>query len=174
LYAAVEGKGAECPFSGNEKSWVALSSDSSSDMIARQTLHLSLTLPLSKKGEGYNVADARHPESWSTKWPQLCSYFGLKGIGPESGKKGPEVRQYIKENMSTWKKLEKEHGLQSGFADSQRVFPGFEYFLLTQFDFSRQYDMSKMYNVAGFQEERSVMQTWGGVFDRMRQAKIIP
>jgi hypothetical protein len=69
--------------------------------------------------------------------------------------------------------MEKQHGLRNGIADSDLTFQGFEYFLLTQFDFDRQYDMTKMYNT-GFEEERSVMQAWGGVFGRMKAAKIIP
>ncbi|KAF2815733.1 uncharacterized protein BDZ99DRAFT_432442 [Mytilinidion resinicola] len=171
LYRAVEGEGADCPFPGTDASWAAKSNDSSSDMIARQTLHLSLTLPKESKGEGYNVADAKSPETWSSKWPQLCAYFGLKGTAPTS--KSPEVRQYIKEHMKQWSELEAKHGLQKGHADSERTFQGFEYFLLTQFDFDRQYDMTKMYGT-GFEEERSVMGAWGPVFERMKAAKIIP
>jgi hypothetical protein len=171
LYREVEGEGATCPFPGTEKSWKAKSNDSSSDMIARQTLYLSLNLPASAKGEGYNVADARSPETWSSKWPQLCAYFGLKGTAPSP--KSPEVRAYIKEHMSAWQALEKKEGLQTGHADSPKTFQGFEYFLLTQFDFDRQYDMSKMYGT-GFEEERSVMEAWGPVFERMKGAGIIP
>ncbi|ORY06912.1 hypothetical protein BCR34DRAFT_489840 [Clohesyomyces aquaticus] len=170
LWRAVEGEGSECPFPGTQNSWVAKSIDSSSDMIARQTLHLSLS-PSTEKGGGYNVADAKYPSTWETKWPALCSYFGLKGTGPSSNP--PEIRQYIKAHMDTWEKLEKEKGLQTGHADSPRTFPGFEKFLMTHFDFDRQYDMTKMYGT-GFQEERDTLQAWGPVFDRMRQAKIIP
>jgi hypothetical protein len=171
LFREVQGHGAECPFPGTSKSWVAKSNDSSSDMIARQSLHLSLTLPKDRKGEGFNIADARHAESWSTKWPQLCAYFGLKGNGPSNS--AIEVREYIRAHFDTWKAMEKQHGLRNGIADSDLMFHGFEYFLLTQFDFDRQYDMTKMYKT-GFEEERSVMQAWGSVFDRMKAAKIIP
>lgn len=174
LYAAVYGKGAECPFPGTENSWVAKSIDASADMIARQTIHLSLTLPKDHKGEGYNIGDARRAETWKTKWPQLCQYFNLVGVGPESGKVGSEVRKFIKDHLDEWHGLEKTYGLKSGFADSPIVYPGFEKFLLTHFDFDRQYDMSKLYDEAGFREERTVKQTYGGVWDRMRQAKIIP
>lgn len=125
LYAAVEGKGVECPFPGTEKSWINKSNDSSSDMIARQTLHLSLNLPKDMKGEGFNVADARAPETWSTKWPKLCSYFGLKGTGPQKGQ-DLEVRKYINDHIDAWKKLEKEHDLKEGVADSDLTFKGFE------------------------------------------------
>jgi hypothetical protein len=173
LWAEVEGKDSTCPYPGSQKAWVAKSNDSSSDMIARQTLHLSLTLSKSLKGEGFNVADAKEPKSWETKWPELCLYFGLEGVGPPTGKEPTEVRTYIKEHFDIWQKLEKKHDLKSGIADSELTFKGFEYFLLTQFDFDRQYDMTKMYGT-GFTEERSTLKAWGGVFDRMKQAKIIP
>nr|OQO26168.1 hypothetical protein B0A51_03887 [Rachicladosporium sp. CCFEE 5018] len=195
LYASVEGKGAQCPFPGTSKSWVAKSCDSSSDMIARQTLHLSLTLPKAQRGEGFNVADSKQPESWSTKWPVLCDYFGLKGTGPlEEGQSTLEVRKYINDHIADWKKLEEQSGLKKGVADSDLTFKGFEvsptapdfppsvadkwqYFLLTQFDFDRQYDMTKMYSTPKdkpFTEERSTIQAWGLVFDRMRKGKLIP
>ncbi|KAF2465274.1 uncharacterized protein BDR25DRAFT_328677 [Lindgomyces ingoldianus] len=170
LWREVEGEGSECPFPGTEKSWVAKSIDSSSDMISRQTLHLSLSSS-TEKGGGYNVADAKYPSTWSTKWPTLCSYFGLRGTGPVSNP--PEIRKYIKEHMDTWEKLEREKELQTGHADSPKIFPGFEYFLMTQFDFDRHYDMTKMYRT-GFTEERNTAQAWGGVFDRMKKARIIP
>jgi hypothetical protein len=174
LYRAVEGEGAEVPFPGTDKSWVAKSIDSCSDMIARQTLHLSLTLPASSKGEGFNVADATYPTTWETKWPTLCNYFGLKGTGPpKKGTKPLEVRKYINEHIDEWAKLEEKHGLKKGIADSDLTFQGFEYFLMTQFDFDREYDMTKMYGT-GFAEERTPMEAWGPVFDRMRKAKLMP
>ncbi|KAK5117991.1 hypothetical protein LTR62_004035 [Meristemomyces frigidus] len=178
LYASVEGKSAECPFPGTSKSWVAKSNDSCSDMIARQSLHLSLHLPIGQKGEGFNVADAKSPESWSTKWPQLCAYFGLRGTGPpKDGVDAPEMRKYINEHIDAWKTLEQQYGLKKGVADSDLTFQGFEYFLMTQFDFDRQYDMTKTYSTpkeAPFTEERSIMEAWGPVFDRMREGKLIP
>ena len=70
--------------------------------------------------------------------------------------------------------MEERHGLRKVVADSDLTFQGFEYFLLTLFNFGRQYDMTNMYKTAGFKEERTVMQAWGAVFDRMRAAKIIP
>ena len=48
---------------------------------------------------------------------------------------------------------------------------------MTQFDFDRQYDMVKTYSTPSsnpFTEERSVMEAWGPVFDRMRKGKLIP
>ncbi|KAJ4351999.1 uncharacterized protein N0V89_007345 [Didymosphaeria variabile] len=171
LWREIHGPNSSAPFPGTEKSWKALSNDSSSDMIARQTLYLSLNPSKIENGGGYNVADAKEPSSWSKKWPALCSYFDLNGTGPTSDP--PEMRKFIKDNIDVWKRLEKEKGLQTGHADSERTFSGFEYFLMTQFDFDRQYDMSKTY-ATGFSEERDTLEAWSLVFDRMRKARIIP
>ncbi|KAF2638754.1 hypothetical protein P280DRAFT_550854 [Massarina eburnea CBS 473.64] len=171
LWRELHGEGSEAPFPGSEKSWKAMSNDSSADMIARQTLYLSLNPSVVDKGTGYNVADARTPSCWSNKWPIICSYFGLKGTGPASNPR--EIRTFIKENIETWKEVENQKGLQTGHADSPMTFPGFENFTMTQFDFDRQYDMEKMYET-GFSEERDTSRAWSGVFDRMRKAKIIP
>lgn len=172
LWREVEGEGSTCPFPGSQGSWVAKSNDSSSDMIARQTIHLSLTLPKTTKGEGFNVADEKTPRTWETKWPEICTYFGLKGTPPTKSE-STEVRAYIKKNIGTWNKLVEKHGLKTGIADSDKTFAGFEYFLLSQFNFDRQYDLTKMYGT-GFSEERFTLEAWGGVFDRMRKAKMIP
>ena len=68
--------------------------------------------------------------SWETKWPELCSYFGLKGVRPPSKGELTEVRTYIKKHFNLWEKVEKKYGLKSGIADSNLTFKGFEYFLL--------------------------------------------
>jgi hypothetical protein len=170
LWRSVHGAGSACPFPGTARSWKAQSHDSSSDMIARQTLFLSLD-EATEKGGAYNVADAKAPSAWEHKWPVLCALFDLEGTPPPADP--PEIRAFIKQNIETWRMLEGKHGLQKGHADSERVFQGFEYFLMTQFDFDRQYDMSKVYGT-GFTEERGTREAWGGVFERMRAAKIIP
>lgn len=139
-------------------------------MIAQHTIRLSLS-PSTEKGGAYNVADARAPSSWEKKWPILCGYFGLKSTGVTSDP--PEMRKFIKDNIDVWYKLENEKGLQTGHADSPKTFAGFEYYIMTLFDFDRQLDVSKIYGTGG-KEERDTLQAWGGVFDRMRKAKIIP
>jgi hypothetical protein len=152
LYREINGEGAECPFPGTDASWVAMSHDSSADMIARQTLHVCFA-PSTSKGQAFNVGDERPPHCWRDKWPVLCGLFGLRGVKRDEPEP-VEVRRYIKDNCDTWRRMEAKYGLQTGQADNERVFPGFERFLLTMFDTDRQYDMSRMYDEAGFTEER--------------------
>ncbi len=48
---------------------------------------------------------------------------------------------------------------------------------MVQFDFDRQYDMTRMYSTPKsnpFTEERTTEQAWGVVFDRMREGRLIP
>ena len=153
------------------ESWQAKHNLAGADMIAKQTIHLSLHPDTCGHGEAFNTASSPQVETWESEWPQLCAYFGLKGVPPSS--KSPEVRTYINEHLKEWKVLEERHGLRAGIADSDITLPGFEYFHLTQANFDRQYDVTKIQQV-GFDEQHSVMEVWGTTFDRMRESKIIP
>ncbi|KAI9689204.1 MAG: hypothetical protein M1822_000942 [Bathelium mastoideum] len=174
LFREIEGMNARCSFPGNNESWVAKNNDSSGEIIARQALHLSLTLPMRRKGEAFNVADAREPNTWSSKWPAICRYFGLVGTGPRaSPEETVDIRKYIEENLEIWAQMERKYGLKAGMTNSDLAMPGFEHWLLTLFVFDRQFDMTKIHE-AGFQEEGNVVQSWLTSFDRMKAAKIIP
>ncbi|KAI0613757.1 hypothetical protein TUN205_01965 [Pyrenophora tritici-repentis] len=170
LWKEVHGEGADCPFPGTEKVWKALSNDSSSDMIARQTIHLTLS-PDTPKGALYNVADSKTPSSYVEKWPILCSYFGLKATAPRP--EPIDIRGFIADNFETWTKTEEKYGLQKGHAQNDKALFLSEKLLMTKFDFDRHFDMSKIYST-GFTEERDTATAWYSVFDRMRKAKIIP
>lgn len=170
LWKEVHGEGAKCPFPGTAKTWKALNSDSSSDMIARQTIHLTLS-PSTPKGAAYNVSDAKTPQNWETKWPIVCSYFNLEATEPLS--EPIDMRKFINDNTDTWLAMEKKYGLQSGHIDGGRGMQISEHLLMTKFDFDRHLDMTKMYST-GFTEERGPKESWWKVFDRMRKAKIIP
>lgn len=174
LYAAVEGKGAECAFPGNEKSWVIKSNDSSQDIVAKLTIYASLH-PEKSHGERYNAADNEVPGSWSKKWPIICEYFGLIGTPPPAGGSGPQPGKYIEEHLADWKKLEQDKGLQTGRVGNERSFGGFQYFIMSMFDFDRDLDMSKSSALWGDDKiETDVKGAWWKAFDRFRKAKIIP
>ncbi|RDW77751.1 hypothetical protein BP6252_05804 [Coleophoma cylindrospora] len=173
LYASVEGKGATCEFPGTEKSWVIKSNDSSQDIVAKFSIYCSLYLETS--GERYNAADNSVPSSWAEKWPVICEYFGLVGAPPPKGGSGPQPGKYIEEHLEQWKELETQSGLQTGRVGNERSFGGFQYFIMTMFDFDRQLDMSKMHEAWGKGvEETDIKGAWWTAFDRFRKAKIIP
>lgn len=172
LYREINGEGAEVPFPGTDASWVTKSEDSSGDMIARQTIHITLSPEMQKpenRGRAFNVGDEVKPHCWREKWPALCALFGLHGVKrPEDNP--IEVRKYIEDNYAVWEAMERKYGLQSGHINNARTVPGFEYLLLTKLVMDRQYDLSRLYGDLGFEEERTAALSWGGVFDRMKAA----
>ncbi|CAN9431818.1 unnamed protein product [Alternaria alternata] len=133
LYQSIEGEGAKCPFPGTEKSWVNKYNESPQDMVAHFSIHASLN-PEKTASQSFNVGGQE--DSWSGKWPIICDYFGLKGTGPEEG--SPQPGAYIDAHKKEWEELEKKHNLKKGSVDSDITHPGFQYFIMTMFDFDRQ------------------------------------
>ncbi|KAF2841029.1 hypothetical protein M501DRAFT_951735 [Patellaria atrata CBS 101060] len=174
LYASIEGKGAECPFPGTQRSWKNLSNDSGQDLIAKFAICASLHGD--KTGDqAYNTCDNSKPSSWSQKWPVICEFFGLKGTGPLPEGQAPQPIQYVGDHVNEWHKLEKEYGLQTGRVGNDISFGGFPYFIMTMLDFDRQLDMTKTHEVWGdLKEEWDSKKTWWTAFERFRRAKIIP
>ncbi|KAK5718749.1 hypothetical protein LTR15_008483 [Elasticomyces elasticus] len=176
-YREVEGEGAEVQFPGNEKSWKILSNDSSQDVIARFCIHAVLHPEACGQGKAFNVADNSQPSSWSEKWPVICEFFGLKGVGPPSGGSGPRPPTYLSDHLEQWKKIEKKHSLATGRVGNERSLGGFDYFIMTMFDFDRHLDLSKeikAWNQGGKAEEIDTKTAWWTTFERFREAKIIP
>jgi hypothetical protein len=174
LYVEIEGKGAECAFPGTEKSYVALSNFSSQDLVARFSIYASLH-PEVTHGERYNTADNSVADNWEKRWPVICEYFGLKGTPPSAGGSGPQPGKYLEDHLAQWKELEKTKGLQTGRVGNERSFGGFQYFIMTMFNFDRPLDMSKELAAWGdMAEETDAKGAWWKAFDRFRKAKIIP
>lgn len=174
LYAEINGKGAEVQFPGTELSWKALCNDSSQDIVAKTAIQASLR-PEKSGGNRYNAADNSQPSSWSKKWPVICEYFGLKGVGPSADGTAPQPTQYLADHVDEWKKVEQKHGLVSGRVGNDRSFGGFPYFIMTMFNFDRHLDMSLAHEMMGdTKEEIDTKGAWYTAFDRFRQAKIIP
>ena len=125
LYAAVEGKGAEVPFPGTEQSYKILCNDSSQDIIAKFSIYASLHPETCGNGQAFNTADNAKASSWSVKWPVICEYFGLKGVGPPPGGSGPQPGDYIADHLAEWRELEKKHNLVTGRVGNDRSYGGF-------------------------------------------------
>ena len=169
LYREIHGRGSTVVFPGTMKSWTIKSNDISQDVLARFAIYASLH-PGATGAGSFNVADSAQPSSWSRKWPVLCEYFGLKGLPPTDGP-GPDPVEFLIANASTWRELEKKYGLQTGRAGN---FGGYPHFLMTLFDFDRQLDLSKARKVWGSTEEQTTADAWYRVFDRFRDARIVP
>ncbi|KAI9371742.1 hypothetical protein BJX61DRAFT_548093 [Aspergillus egyptiacus] len=174
LYAEINGPGAEVPFPGTMKSWNIKSNDSSQDIIGRFAVYASLH-PETTAGQRYNVADNAQWSTWSVKWPIICQYFGLRGVAPPSQGSGPDPSAYVLENRDRWFEMERKYGLKTGRAGNDRSLAVVPNFLMSQFDFDRQVDLSKMHQAWGeAKEEIDIQGAWHTAFDRFRAARIIP
>ena len=172
MYKSIEGEGAECPFPGTEKSWKILSNDSSQDIVARFSIYASLH-PEKTGGRAFNVADNDKASSWAQRWPVICAWFGLEGTGPREG--APQPPAYIGQHMEKWQELVKKHGLKKGVMDVELDGGkgGYQYFIMTLFDFDRHLDLSAMREV-GFTDQVLGDKCWATAFDRFRAGKAIP
>lgn len=174
LYREIHGVGAEVVFPGTNKSWTVQSNDSSQDIIARFAIYASLD-PAVGRAQSFNAADSAQSSSWSTKWPIICDYFGLKGAAPTNGP-GPDPPTFLRENQEKWFELEKRYSLQTGrVGGNQRSFEAFPAFIMSMFDFDRQLDLSQMHKAWGEgKEEVGTKEAWYTAFDRFRNSRIIP
>jgi hypothetical protein len=175
LFRRLNGEGASVTFPGNAKSWKILSNDSSQDILARFSIYASLNPTTCGQGQRFNVADNAKSSTWSAKWPIICDYFGLKGVGPPESGSGPQPGDYVGEHVDEWKVMEKEKGLESGRVGNDRSFGGFPFFIMSMFDFDRDLDMTKVHKAwSDRKEEVDTKTAWYTAFDRFKKAKIIP
>lgn len=123
-----------------------------------------------KCGNGgvFNIADGQ-TVSWAQVRPGLCKHFGLVGKGPVAD--SVSMEDFVKQHKDSWVALAKKHGLNEKTVDEQGW--GHTHFMLVQFDFDRQYDLSRSREV-GFSEEIDTVQGYIKSWDRMRAAKILP
>ena len=141
-------------------------------MVARFSIFASLHVQTTD-GRAFNVADNSHPSSWSKRWPVICSWFGLKGVEPTAD--APQPPAYINAHREEWRELVKKHGLKSGVMDVElgEGKGGYQYFIMTLFDFDRHLDLSAMREV-GFHDSVEGDRSWWTAFDRFRKGKAIP
>ncbi|KAH8655198.1 hypothetical protein BX600DRAFT_515037 [Xylariales sp. PMI_506] len=174
LYAEINGQGSEVAFPGTPESWKSLSNDSSQDIVAKVCIYASIHPEISSE-QRYNAADNAVASSWSVKWPVICEYFGLKGVGPPTEGSGPQPVEFLADHFTEWQALEKKHGLKSGRVGNDRSYSGFPTLIMTLFNFNRDLDMSKCHELMGEAKiETDAKGAWWTAFDRFREAKIIP
>lgn len=174
FYASRSTKGAQIPFPGNVASFVARHTEVGQRTLGRAHIFCAdLTLEKQSNGEVYNIGDTDITKgtSWAEKWPALCEYFGLIGVGPEEGGKPLRAGEYMRTHRSEWETWEYEHGLMPRVVESTSW--GFMEVILEMASFDRQYDLSKL-AVRGFAEKEDVIDTYTDVFNSMRETKMIP
>lgn len=168
VYRAAKGAGASVAFPGYEHGYHSTHSDTSQDLLARMELYAAINHDECGNGRAFNIADGE-VVTWAQVWPGLCEHFGLVGSGPVEGSE--PMADFVRGNDDVWQALVKKFGLREEVVREQNW--GHVHFMLVQFDFDRQYDLSAARGV-GFHEEIKTVDGYIAAWQRMRSARILP
>lgn len=172
LYREVNGEGAEIAFPGTAGSYKNKHTDTAQDILGRMDIFAAVNSDKCGNGGTYNVANGK-VLTWKDKWEggshSIPAAFGLVGKPP--GKEPYSVEDWVKSHSDTWAKLVEKNGLKKGILEDFS-WP-FLYFVMTAFDFDREYDLTAAKEV-GFKETIDDVKGFEIAFERMREAKIIP
>lgn len=168
MYKEVHGAGTTVPFPGHEHGYNSTHTDTFQDILSQMEIHAALNTDKCGNGSVFNVADGK-VVTWAQVWPRLCDRFGLVGGSPQSD--ATPMLEFVKNNKNAWVTLAKRHGLNEKLVDEQGW--GHTNFMLVDFDFDRQYDLSRSREVE-FTESVDTAEGYFRAWERMQTAKMIP
>ncbi|KAF1365620.1 hypothetical protein EJ07DRAFT_170305 [Lizonia empirigonia] len=168
IYREVHGADAIVEFPGTKRAWKCKHSDTSQGILAKMEIYAATHIEACGAGAVFNIADGR-TVTWEEVWPKLCENFGLVGGEPKSSPVSME--DFVKSNIDTWKKVAEKHELK-GEAVVEQNWP-FVRFMLVDFDFDRQFDLTRSREV-GFREEIDTADGYIEAWEKMRKASILP
>ena len=168
IYREVHHAGAQVPFPGSQHGYESTHSDTFQDILSQMEIFAAINVDKCGGGGVFNVADGE-TVSWSQVWPALAEQFGLVGVGPSQN--AVAMEEFVKQNRAAWSRMAQTHGLHEKVIDEQNW--AHVHFMMVQFDFDRQYDLSRAREV-GFTESIDTAKGYAISFDRMRGAKILP
>lgn len=166
LYKELHGSGAEVSFPYGQEAWEALHTDTSADILGHFHVFASLHPELVSE-RAFNVADGP-AFPWSSLWPRLAEFFGLRGTGPTGTERS--LGQWVHDHQHEWEGFVAKRGLRDGALEATN----FEFVdAVMGIPFRRDYDLSAVREV-GFVEQRDVWEGYRRAFEEMRVAGIIP
>ncbi|GME41715.1 sirq protein [Neofusicoccum parvum] len=168
IYRKVHGAGISVPFPGHTHGYHSTHTDTFQDILSKMEIHAALNPEKCGNGGVFNVADGR-TVTWAEVWPRLCEHFGLRGEGPVTDSK--PMQEFVMEHRDAWSAIAQEQNLDEKVIDQQGW--GHTHFMLVDFDFDREYDLSRSREV-GFSEEIDTVEGYIISWERMRAAKMLP
>ena len=167
LFREVHGAGARCAYPGTAAGYRSRHTDSSQDVIARMEIFAALEPEKCGGGRAFNVADGE-VVTWADVWGGICAYFGLQGVPPNE--ETAPAGNFVGEHADRWSGVVEREGLEG-----MDLLAHNWWFVerILQIPFDRQFDLSSAREV-GFKETVDTTRGYTLVFDRMRQAKMIP
>ena len=171
VWRAVYGEGSEVPYPGSQKAYATKHSDTFQDTLSQMEIFVALNDKVRDDGAVFNVATGDEPITWAEKWPGVCAKLGLIGVAPRSDGQQQTMQEFVLSHRSAWEDVCDKYGLRKDSIDVQGW--GHTQFMLADFDFDRQYDVSKAC-AAGFTESIDATIAYGITFERMAGTHIIP
>ncbi|UPX14082.1 uncharacterized protein EKO05_0004573 [Ascochyta rabiei] len=168
IYREVHGEGAEVNFPGSERGWKCKHSDTSQGILAKMEIYAATHIEQCGGGGVFNIADGQ-TVTWEDIWPKLCKHMGLVGKGPSPD--STPMEEFVKKYTDTWRKMAETYSLKEKVVREQN-WP-FVHFMLVDFDFDRQYDLTRS-RAVGFDEGIDTLDGYVKAWERMRQANILP
>ncbi|KAJ4346138.1 hypothetical protein N0V95_005691 [Ascochyta clinopodiicola] len=168
IYREVHGEGAKVNFPGSKNGWKCKHSDTSQGILAKMEIHAATHIEQCGGGGVFNIADGK-TVTWEDVWPKICKHFKLVGEGPAPD--STPMEEFVKKHTDTWRRMAETHSLKEKVVREQN-WP-FVHFMLVDFDFDRQYDLTGSRSV-GFEEEVDTPAGYVKAWERMRQANILP
>lgn len=168
MYRQVHGAGATVPFPGHDHGYHSTHTDTFQDILSQMEIYAALNTDKCGDGGIFNVADGQ-VVTWADVWPRLCKPFGLVGGSPRPDSQ--PMLEFVQQNKDAWHSLAKRYELNEKLVEQQGW--GHTRFMLVDFDFDRQYDLSRSREV-GFTEAIDTVDGYVKSWKRMQQAKMIP
>lgn len=164
-YKLVHGEGAEVPFPGIKAGYDALYSETSATTLARVSIYASLH-PDEFREKIFNVADSSSPSTMRERWPQIASWFGLKGVPPPdtANVSDPKPSDFIKSHQA---KLT-ESGAKGVDIWNPVQLDSYGYWLT----FDRHLSLARL-RKAGFETESRPEDGWWFAFEMFKKANMI-
>lgn len=167
LYAwkLVYGEGADIPFPGTKAGYDSLYTETSATMLARVAIHASLR-PDEFRERIFNVADSGEPGCMRQRWPQITSWFGLKGVEPADSASANDMKPsgFIHKHE---KRLQ-DAGVKGVDIFNAGQLDSYGYWLT----FDRHLSLQRVRD-AGFLEERRPEDGWWETFEMFKKAGMI-
>lgn len=172
MYKDLEGEGSEVVFPGNKHMWEVVKwSDSAQDIVARFHIHASLN-PAKSSGKSFNIVDEAEGVMWKDTWPQLCAYFGLKGVGPDADSAKPKGIAWLMAHQDKWDNWTAKHNLK----DPEVMKKTGWMILAAILEFlpmDRTLDLGEARRI-GFEETEPTLNGFFTAWGRMKEGGIIP
>jgi hypothetical protein len=170
LYRYLRGEGSEVVFPGDEAMWNVPRTDTSQDLLARFHIYASLH-PEKTSGRAFNVADEDGGSTWRDDWPRLCSYFGLKGVGPNAKDSESKGLDWLMANQEKWADWMEKAGLKDIGQMSNSSWDMLKV-VLEFLPMDRRMDITESKKI-GFGEHIGTVEGYFQAWDMMKKVKII-